>query len=97
MCCTNSTYIVDTYFIVVDVLKKYYHCFLANMVPEDVRNNNIHNCTWVAFKDIHKIPNEDFLSLLILFTESNIKLLRLCVTLANFMQNSDVMGAFFIG
>ena len=65
------------------------------MVPEDVRNKNIHKCTWMTFNDIHKIPNELFLGLLILFTESDFKLLRLCVTLTYFVQNFDERDFFF--
>ena len=89
--------IIDICSVVVDVLKKYYHYFLAYMVPEDVRNNNIHKCTWITFENIHEIPNQNFLDLLILMTESNIHLLRFILTLEEFMQNTDIMKAFSFG
>ena len=67
------------------------------MVPEDVRNNNIHICTWITFENIHEIRNQQFLNLLILMTASNIHLLRFSLTLEKFMQNSDITKAFLIG
>ena len=87
-----ATYDVIFCFTVIDVLKKYYHSFLANMVPEDVRNKIIHKCTWITFKyNIHEIPNEHFLDLLILLTENNILVLRFCTTIANYLHSDDII------
>lgn len=78
--------------IVLDLLKKYYHHLLANMVPETARSIKktffYKINSWVDV-DVDSLSNKQFLDLLIMKTESNFKLFKFCNVITLFMDNSN--------
>ena len=78
-------------YVVVDLLKKYYHRLLTNMMPEDVRNINVNKAAWtsVDIASLSSLSNKQFLDLLITKTQNNHQLLRFCSTLSFFMDISS--------
>ena len=78
-------------YLVVDLLKKYYHNLLANMIPEDARNFNISKVEWLIADatTLCYMTNKQFLDILIIATENNHQLLRFCSTYDLFMDRSS--------
>ena len=77
--------------VVVDLLKKYYHSFLANMTSEDARFDNISKVKWltVDVATLCCMTNKQFLDILIIKTKNNHQLLRFCSTYDLFMDRSN--------
>ena len=89
-------------YLVVDLLKKYYHNLLANMIPEDARNVNISKAEWLTahVTTLCCMTNKQFLDILIMATENNHQLLRFCSTYNLFMDrssNKNIIKAFKSG
>ena len=85
--------------LVVDLLKKYYHSFLASMMPEDARFDNISQVEWlnVDVATLCCMTNKQFLDTLIMKTQNNHKLLRFCSTICLFMNKNNIMMTFKSG
>ena len=77
--------------LVVDLVKKYYHNLLANMIPEDARNFSITEVEWLTADEasLSCMTNKQFLDILIVKTKNNHQLLRFCSTLELFMDRSS--------
>ena len=78
-------------YLVVDLLIKYYHNLLANMIPEYARIVNISEVKWLT-ADVTTLcfmTNKQFLDILIIETENNHQLLRFCSTYNLFMDRSS--------
>ena len=99
--CMFYVHVIHTFllYLVVDLLKKYYHSLLANMIPEDSRFDNISKVEWLTVDDatLCCMTNKQFLDILIVETENNHQLLRFCTTLCLFMSNENVTKAFKSG
>ena len=94
-------YIIRTYlhYLVVDLLKKYYHSLLGIMISEDAIFDNIIEVTWlnVDVATLCCMTNKQFLDTLIRKTQNNHQLLRFCTTLYLFMNNKNVIKTFRTG
>lgn len=88
--CCMCVYILYV-FIVVDVLKKYYHSLLTNLIPQNLRNLIITAVPWLVIDKANLccMSNKQFLDTLIMNTQNNHQLLRFCSTLNLFVNNSD--------